>query len=33
MTKVKLVVTVPESHADSVRKTLGEKGAGEIGNY
>ncbi|NTU66889.1 MAG: hypothetical protein HGB08_03090 [Candidatus Moranbacteria bacterium] len=30
---VKLVVFVPTSHADSVRKALGEAGAGKIGNY
>lgn len=30
---VKLVVFVPESHADIVRQALGEAGAGKIGNY
>jgi hypothetical protein len=30
---VKLVVYVPVSHADAVRNTLGESGAGNIGNY
>jgi hypothetical protein len=30
---VKFVVFVPLSHADIVRKTLGESGAGKIGNY
>jgi hypothetical protein len=30
---VKLVVHVPVSHADIVRKALGEAGAGRIGNY
>lgn len=30
---VKLVVFVPLSHADIVRKALGEAGAGKIGNY
>jgi hypothetical protein len=30
-TKVKLVVFAPISHADIVRKTLGEAGAGKIG--
>lgn len=32
-TKVKLVVFVPVSHADAVRKAFGETGAGKIGNY
>lgn len=32
-TNVKLVVFVPISHADIVRKALGEAGAGKIGNY
>jgi len=31
--KVKFVVFVPLSHADIVRKVLGEAGAGKIGNY
>lgn len=30
---VKLVVFVPVSHADVVRKALGEAGGGKIGNY
>ncbi len=30
---VKLVVFVPLSHADAVRKALGEAGAGRIGGY
>ncbi len=30
---VKLVIFVPLSHADIVRKALGEAGAGKIGNY
>ena len=30
---VKLVVFVPLSHSDAVRKALGEAGAGRIGNY
>jgi len=30
---VKLVVFVPLSHADIVRKALGESGSGKIGNY
>ncbi len=30
---VKLVVFVPETHADAVRQALGEAGAGRIGNY
>jgi len=29
----KLVVTVPESHADVVREAIGEAGAGKVGNY
>lgn len=31
--KIKLVIFVPFSHADIVRKALGEAGAGKIGNY
>lgn len=31
--KVKLVVYVPESHADKIRQAMGEAGAGVIGNY
>jgi len=30
---VKLVIFTPISHADIVRKALGEAGAGKIGNY
>lgn len=30
---VKIVVFVPESHADIVREALGNAGAGKIGNY
>jgi hypothetical protein len=30
---VKIVVYVPSTHADVVRKALGEAGAGVIGNY
>jgi hypothetical protein len=30
---VKLVVFVPESHADKVREAMGKVGAGKIGNY
>lgn len=30
---VKIVVYVPQSHCDAVRKVLAEKGAGKIGNY
>lgn len=30
---VKLVVFVPETHTDIVRKAMGEAGAGIIGNY
>jgi hypothetical protein len=30
---VKLVVFVPLTHCDTIRKTLGEAGAGKIGNY
>lgn len=30
---VKLIVFVPLSHTDAVRKALGEAGAGKIGNY
>lgn len=31
--KVKIVVFVPESHADAVRQAVGDAGAGKIGNY
>jgi hypothetical protein len=30
---VKIVVFVPETHADLLRKVLGDSGAGVIGNY
>lgn len=30
---VKIVVTVPETHADVVRQALGQVGTGKIGNY
>ncbi len=30
---VKLIIFTPLSHADIVRQTLGEAGAGKIGNY
>lgn len=30
---VKIVVFVPESHADAVREAIGKAGAGKIGNY
>ena|SRR3989338_800322 len=30
---VKIVVSVPESHADAVREAIGKAGAGKIGNY
>ena len=30
---MKLVVFVPESHADAVREAMGKTGAGRIGNY
>ena len=30
---VKLVTFVPKSHADLVRKAMGDAGAGKIGNY
>ncbi len=31
--KVKIIITVPTSHADIVRKVLGDAGAGVFGNY
>lgn len=31
--KLKIVVFVPETHADAVRKAVGDAGAGKIGNY
>jgi hypothetical protein len=33
MKKYKLVVYVPEDHADKLRDAMGNAGAGEIGNY
>ncbi|MDB4940434.1 MAG: NIF3-like protein [Candidatus Doudnabacteria bacterium] len=30
---VKIVVFVPETHADVLRQSIGEAGAGKIGNY
>jgi hypothetical protein len=30
---VKIVVTVPETHADIVREAIGNAGGGKIGNY
>lgn len=33
MKRVVIVFTVPESHADQVRKAMGEAGAGIIGEY
>lgn len=30
---VKLVVFVPETHADSVRRAMGDAGCGKLGNY
>lgn len=30
---VKIVVTVPETHADVVRQAIGDAGGGRIGNY
>jgi hypothetical protein len=30
---VKIVVFVPETHTDAIRKVIGENGAGKIGNY
>lgn len=31
--KYKLIVNVPLTHADAVRKALGDAGAGKVGNY
>lgn len=31
--RIKLVVYVPESHADKIREVMGKAGAGKIGNY
>jgi hypothetical protein len=33
MKKYKIVVYVPEDHADKLREAMGNAGAGEIGNY
>lgn len=33
MNKVKIVVFVPKTHTDVVRKAMGDAGAGVIGNY
>jgi hypothetical protein len=33
MKKYKIVVYVPESHADKLREAMGNAGAGKIGNY
>lgn len=33
MKKYKIVVYVPESHADTLREAMGNAGAGKIGNY
>lgn len=30
---VKIVVTVPETHADAVREAIGNAGGGRVGNY
>jgi hypothetical protein len=30
---VKVVVTVPETHADTLRKAIGDAGGGAVGNY
>ena len=30
---VKIVVFVPETHADAIRQAMGDAGAGKIGNY
>lgn len=30
---VTILITVPETHADAVRKAMGEAGAGKVGNY
>ncbi|MBV9347077.1 MAG: YqfO family protein [Pseudolabrys sp.] len=32
-TRYKIVVYVPSSHAEAVRQSMGEAGAGRIGNY
>ncbi|MEK7540118.1 MAG: hypothetical protein AAB558_02630 [Patescibacteria group bacterium] len=33
MPRVKIVVTVPETHADQLREAMGKAGAGVLGNY
>jgi hypothetical protein len=33
MNQVKIVVFVPKTHTDIVRKAMGDAGAGKIGNY
>lgn len=33
MNQVKIVVFVPKSHTDMVRKAIGDAGGGKIGNY
>jgi len=33
MTNIKIVVTVPESHSDTVREAMGRAGAGRVGKY
>ena len=33
MSKVKIVVFVPKTHTDVVRKAVGDSGAGIVGNY
>lgn len=33
MNLVKIIVTVPESEADSLREVIGRAGAGKVGNY
>ena len=33
MSNVKIIVTVPVSHADLLREAIGKAGAGRIGNY
>lgn len=33
MKQVKIVVFVPKTHTDIVRQTMGDAGAGKIGNY
>lgn len=30
---VKIVITVPETHADIVRQAIGDAGGGQVGNY